>query len=439
MDNNQDSKKQPKIVIYQDHSTLYDRNGNAHTFTEGRQSYEAKDRYQKIIDTLSENYLESIYESIKPNMFSNNDFLPDEYKINLKNLVNSITSEVGRAIVGLTINQLTIKSIMPSQNIRLHKGNTRKNSFSWSEGISMRTIDANYVTPFLRKHKLLNLNKYGVFMTRSLAENYPYSPLYKAELRGDKMDWIELIDAIENNEVNAKTALKYLLVLLKNKSDEFVALANEAHNAAVNFSSKNDFSKIESLIINFVNNSSYKARIFEVAMHSLLQAFQDNKILEGTLSPMTQMRSANKKHNNVGDIEIYNDGALIESWDAKYGKEYLRDELEELNDKIKNRSDIELAGFVTDKKPTLDNEIAERVQEIESNDNVTVKILSFHDWINLQINDKNISKYQLNQIGKDWIIDLTDSLGQKRRKIAPIDEPADKWLVELLDTFKQSL
>lgn len=60
---------------------------------------------------------------------------------------------------------MTIKSICPDQSIRLHKGATRRGSFSWVDGISMRTLDRNYNTPFLRKYGLLNVNRDGVFMT----------------------------------------------------------------------------------------------------------------------------------------------------------------------------------------------------------------------------------------------------------------------------------
>ena len=171
-------------------------------------------------------------------------------------------------------------------------------------------------------------------------------------------------------------------------------------------------------------------------MHSFFQALQDFNLLEGTLSPMTQMRSANKKHSNVGDIEIYNGDALIEAWDAKFGKEYLRDELEELDDKISNRSDIEIAGFVTDKEPVMDKEITNRISELIFKDNVDIKILSFVDWIKLELKTKEVPIDKLNEIGKSWLMDLTDSLGQKRRKIAPIDEPSDEWLKELITILK---
>lgn len=431
-----DQSKQPKIVIYRDHSVIYNSQGSEEIFSEGKQSYNANKRYKKITKALQDGFLHNLFKEISPNMVIKASQLPQKYRTILSTLVNSITSEVGRALVGLTINQLVIKAIAPEQSIRLHKGSNSKGKFSWAEGISMRSIDSKYVTPFLRKNDLLSMNKSGVFMTRSLAENYPYSQLYKAELRGDKEDWIDIVDAIESNSIDALSALKYTLALLKNHSTYFIKLANNAHSEALRFTNSHDFTEIENTIASFVANSNYKARIFEVAMHSFFQALQDFNLLEGTLSPMTQMRSANKKHSNVGDIEIYNGDALIEAWDAKFGKEYLRDELEELDDKISNRSDIEITGFVTDKKPVMDKEIANRISELIFKDNVDIKILSFTDWIKLELKAKEVPINKLNEIGKNWLMDLTDSLGQKRRKIAPIDEPSDEWLKELIAILK---
>jgi len=91
--------------------------------------------------------------------------------------------------------QLTIKSISPEQSIRLHKGSS-STSFSWKEGISMRVLDKNYITPLLRKYKLLRLNADGFMMTRTLAENYPYSQVYKAAIRGAKKEWLQKLHLV---------------------------------------------------------------------------------------------------------------------------------------------------------------------------------------------------------------------------------------------------
>ena len=100
------------------------------------------------------------------------------------------------------------------------------------------------------------------------------------------------------------------------------------------------------------------------------------------------MRSANKKHGNIGDIEISaskNGLSIIEAWDAKFGKTYLRDELEELSDKLESHSETELVGFITDETPNLGKEIEKRVKELEDVFNLSINILSFDDWVSFQL------------------------------------------------------
>ena len=148
-------------------------------------------------------------------------------QVSIRNLVELVTSEVGRALIGLSVMQLSIKAISPTQSIRLHKASSNKGSFSWSEGVSMRTLDKNYVTPILRRYDLVRLNADGFMMTRSLAENYPYSDLYKAQLRGARKDWLSIVEELESNKTDALESLKYLVSLLLNSSHEFDFKANE--------------------------------------------------------------------------------------------------------------------------------------------------------------------------------------------------------------------
>lgn len=353
----------------------------------------------------------------------------------IESLVNSVTSEVGRAIVGLTILQLTVKAILPEQSIRLHKGSTGAD-FSWKEGVPMRVLDKNYITPVLRKHNLLRLNADGFMMTRSLAENYPYSKLYKAAIRGARQEWLEITDAVETGKLDAVNALKQLLIFLNNKSEAFLELTNKTIETLKAFLKKKpSFKHCYSTITKFIESSTYSARMFEVAMHSLFQVLEEEKCLSGFLKPLSQMRSANKKHGNIGDIELtatQGNMDIIESWDAKYGKTYLRDELEELNDKLKSHPQTTLVGFVTDQKPNLKPEIKSRIEELQLIHETEIHILEFGEWVNYEI-----KKYGLNPdtVGAKWMIAIAESICQLRRDIAPIDEPTTEWV----ESFKESI
>lgn len=422
----QNNRTEKHLDVYKDRYELY-QEGEVTVFYQGFQNREAQERYAQIKAELSEGFLEEKFRSVPSVDFTQ---LAEENQILLRNMVNGITSETGRALVGLAFLQLTIKSIAPSQSIRLHKGTTHRGSFSWVEGISMRTIDSIYNTPFLREHGLLNLNSYGLFMTRSLAENYPYTSLYKAEMRGPFDDWIAIVDAIENNTMPAELGLCYLMALLQNRSDRFRKIADHACQL-VEIHKDDSFEVIQGLLTSFFNSTAYSARAFEVTMHSLFQAMDEMHLLgETDVVPLSQMRSANKKHGNVGDIELAENGVVFESWDAKYGKPYLRDELEELRDKLLTHPDCRVAGFVVDSTVDMRRDIIDRKIDLEVETATEIYLFSFDQWVDYIVSDLN--DLQRNQLGYRWLKAVVESFAQRRLQIAPIDEPCDAWIADLI-------
>ena len=418
------------LDVYLDRYELH-RNDVVTTYYEGFQNAATQQRYEKINNELSNGYLYKIMEKLPDVDFAE---LSEENKVLLRRLVNGITSEVGRALVGVAFLQLTIKSITPDQSIRLHKGTTRRGSFSWVDGISMRTIDSTYSTPFLREQGLLNVNKFGVFMTRSLAENYPYSKLYKAEMRGPFAEWIDIVDAIEDESMPALLGLYYLMALLKNKSDAFNKMADEAVELASKYEDKS-FGGISALMKSFFNDTEYSARAFEIVIHGFMQAMaESNMIGDLDLVPMSQMRSANKKHGNIGDVELKDGRVIVESWDAKYGKPYLRDELEELRDKILTSPGVKVAGFIVDGEVDRRKDIVERAEEISVETGVDIQLFSFDEWIQYQT--QRIADSQLDRIAGRWLVAVVESFAQRRPEIAPIDEPCEAWVKDLIEKLK---
>ena len=210
------------LRVFNDRSELVLADGTTQVFVEGAMSEAAKQRYIKITSELSDNYLEKQIIYCRDNA-DRIHFLRinQNYISQLIKLVEALTSEVGRALIGLTVMQLCIKAIEPTQSIRLHKGSRSKSNFSWQDGIPMRPLDKQYITPVLRKYDLLRLNADGIMMTRSLAENYPYSSVYKANIRGARLEWINLVEAIESNDINPEIALHYLLSQLLNQAKNF--------------------------------------------------------------------------------------------------------------------------------------------------------------------------------------------------------------------------
>lgn len=426
------NKEEPHLKVYADRSILITNDGREEIFKEGKLTPATKMRLEKIRGALESGFLKKLILECRDPSATLGD-LPTFQLALIEKLVDSVTSEVGRGLVGLTVLQLSIKSISPDQSIRLHKGGKHGGAaFSWQEGIPMRVLDKNYNTPILREYDLLRLNADGAFMTRSLAENYPYTILYKAALRGGRNEWLEIVDLVEAGKMDPTFALRHLIALLINRSANFLESANAAILAAQEaLASAPSFEEILPFISNFVDSSAYSARVFEVAMHSLFQVLEDRGVLEGYLKPLSQMRSANKKHGNIGDIEVtigHSTLQILEAWDAKYGKQYLRDELEELNEKLSDHSETKLLGFVTDKAPNLKEEILDRVRELEELHSVKISLLEFDTWAREQIaragNDEDA-------IAREWLLAFSESLCQKRRDRAPIDEPSDVWVAQL--------
>jgi hypothetical protein len=418
------------LKIFHDKS-IYVSSGSEVEYIEGPQSEVAKHNQERVKSVLDSGWLDDIIHNSALTS-DENELISEDFRKALYRLVESITSEVGRAIVGLTVLQLTIKSIIPDQSIRLHKASNNHASFSWRDGIPMRVLDNTYITPKLREYNLLKLNADGFMMTRSLAENYPYTSLYKANIRGAKAEWIEIVNAIENSPEIALSALKLVITFLKNRSEQFQNKANETLVSIDTYLKKvSDTAKLKSKLFSFPSISSYSARLFEILIHSFYNTVSFDYGLDLFLKPLSQMRSANKKHGNIGDIELLerpNTMLIVEAWDAKYGKPYLRDELEELKDKLESHPETKIAGFITNDEPILNKEIQERKSELEDIFGITIKIESINTWFNNVISDYNITNETI--FLKHWIKMFFEYLCLKQYSIAPIDEPTYNWIEE---------
>ena len=268
-------KSIPRLEVYLDCSVLVQDEGRQ-IFKEGHPTGSAERRLARIRKEFENGFLDKLVGDCRSPDIEVGAIDEEAVQL-LTQLVDSVTSEVGRAIVGLTVLQLAIKSICPGQSIRLHKGGGSGDSFSWEDGLPMRVLDKEFNTPVLRKYDLVKLNADGVFMTRSLAENYPYSQLYKAASRGAKTEWLAIVDLAEFGKLDPTAALKQLVVMLFNRSDTFKKDSGLAMHAVKSVAGKiENLARATKFIRGFVDSSTYAARLFEIAMHSLFQVLEDH-------------------------------------------------------------------------------------------------------------------------------------------------------------------
>ena len=398
---NKQNEIEKHLRVFGDRSEYHREDGTVEVFPEGVISNDAKKRIKEIKERFENGFLDNLIESLRDaKSIIDISKISIITQVGIKNLVELVTSEVGRALIGLMVMQFSIKAISQSQSIRLHKASASKSSFSWSEGVSMRTLDKNYVTPILRKYDLVRLNADGFMMTRSLAENYPYSDLYKAQLRGAREDWLSIVEELESNKTDALESLKYLVSLLLNSAHEFEVKAKELIEELANklgkYKTIHDVMYIMKL---HAAKSDYAARLLEISMHSLMQAVTESGAFgDITLKPLSQMRSANKKHGNIGDIELIEDDDIVESWDAKYGKSYLREEVEEACEKIIDHTNIQVVGFVTSAKIQRTRELDKRLDDIMQSHGVKFLIMTFDEWSSMILNRCISSKMILSLI-----------------------------------------
>lgn len=168
-----------------------------------------------------------------------------------------------------------------------------------------------------------------------------------------------------------------------------------------------------------------------------MQALCSEHIVELDLVPLSQMRSANKKHGNVGDIELRDGKIIVESWDAKYGKPYLYEELSELKDKLEFNPGVQTAGFIADSNLMLKKEVVERQKEYSILTGVSIQLMEFVDWVKFETED--LSKNQQSKVASEWLKAVVETFSRKRIEIAPLDEPCEEWLSDLKQILQSLL
>jgi hypothetical protein len=434
---------EPEMRVYRDRVWLRLADGRELTFLQGPMSRAAQDRYARIDAALRGGWLDkTVGPAMSPDTAT---ALSPEWVAIFEKMADSITANYGRAMAAIAVIQLAIKAIEPDQSIRLTKGEPPRKSthpegtkekaggdaddFSWVEGLSMRGLSSRYFVPFLRNYGLVFGNKYGPFMTRAYSENYPYSPMYKAVLRGPRKEWDRIVEGLEDGSLNPKGGFVLLCSLLANRSTAFERTAHETMLAAGHYlSTKPGLSQVKKLIRSHIHSSMNSARLLEIAAHSLLQALYPLKFGAAyQVRTLSQMRSANLKAGNVGDVELLEptSGKVLEAWDAKAGKITIDVELGELKDKLARNRGVVRSGFILDSPVKLAPTSAVHIADIRKATGTDVAVLSLEDWVDSQLTRASDSS---DEIAVEWLRAYAESLCQMRRDRAPIDEPSGPWV-----------
>jgi hypothetical protein len=75
-------------------------------------------------------------------------------------------------------------------------------------------------------------------------------------------------------------------------------------------------------------------------------------------------------------------------------------------------------------------EVKEKMDEVASITETEIKLFTFKDWVSYKLENVPIS--ERNTFAKDWLVAVVESFARKRLDIAPIDEPCEGWLTDLI-------
>ena len=223
---------------------------------------------------------------------------------------------------------LYYKYLHPEQDIRLFQT-------GFKGGFSARSFDTKFVTPTLKKLGLPAMAESG-WLTRSMEQPYPYDFHYKGKIYEKlKMPFLEVLDFIEKNP---KTALDYLLYLLKKVQK--IAEQNKVEIIPLKDPDKLSIDRIMSALkAHFLTkyDTHNGAKLPVLAFHSIytilikeLDRYKDCK-----LSPLSSLTACDRTNKASGDIEIFNrDGTLFEAVEIKLDKQIDSQIIRVVEDKI---------------------------------------------------------------------------------------------------------
>ncbi len=112
----------------------------------------------------------------------------------------------------------------------------------------------------------------------------------------------------------------------------------------------------------------------------------------------------------------------------------MRDELEELRDKLITHPDVKIAGFVCNSTVDMRKDIINRKKELEIETDTEIHLFAFDEWIEFEVN--KLTPFQKNELGYRWLVAIVESFAQKRLEAAPIDEPCDAWINDLISIME---
>lgn len=235
-----------------------------------------------------------------------------------------------KAVVTVLITSLVKKILDPDQDVRLHQSKMRG-------GYSGRTLDTQNITPFMHTNFRRIAMKESGWLTRSLEQGAPYNLDYPGAIQNRRVKnaFLGLLEDIENNNLDPKSCLVVLFILLE--------FENEKVKKVIHKMPKNVGHKTVNDIITLLNGHfgfNYKehgaSKLPVIAIYSIYKIMFNEleRFKNYTLLSLKSHLSANSKSRGISDIEIVSEnGEFYEGIEVKLGIQVDYDMLETIYDK----------------------------------------------------------------------------------------------------------
>lgn len=250
--------------------------------------------YEKALDLTQKNESESI---------------PIDLKV--KEQVRSIVSraEDNKGIIAVLTTLLSHKLVTPAQDIRNHQ-------VQITNGFSGRTIDKDFITPWIKEHSFPAMSESG-WLTRSLEQAVPYDFNYTGKIRPQEIKdaFLNIIDYVQTKKGNANSVLEYFLSELIRKRDSATIDLAKPHSLSIN-------KIVQVLKKHFTFNypCAGAARLPVLAIYAAYQCMMNEteRFKGKVLLPMESHNSADSQSGRIGDIDVWENNSAFEGVEVKH-------------------------------------------------------------------------------------------------------------------------
>lgn len=219
-------------------------------------------------------------------------------------------SENNKGIVAVLTTLMCYKVIHPAQDIRYHQQQLEN-------GFSGRTVDTQYITPFLKSVDFPSMSESG-WLTRSLEQAHPYTLDYPGKITPKivKNAFLNIIHDVQVNNIDPEQVIVYFFYLLIKQRESLQTNLPKPHNLSI-------AKIVEILEKHFTYNYTCRgaSRLPVLAIYAAYKCMvnQVDRYRHKILLPLELHTSADLRSGRIGDIEICNeDKSAFEGVEIKH-------------------------------------------------------------------------------------------------------------------------